>query len=567
MTTNDSASDTTEYDIIVVGSGAGAMLTACRAHDLGLSVLVVEKSDKYGGTSAISGGAIWIPNNSQMHIKDSYEEALTYIKASARGLVAEERLHAYLESAPQMVEYINEKMALQYAACHRYPDYYQHLPGSKPGGRTLEPKLFDASLLGAEFANLREAIKGTLLMGKMSMTAVEAQVMLAKESGWPLLMAKVMLRYFLDFPWRLKSRQDRYRGLGNAMAAGLRHAMLVRKVPLWLNTPFESLIQVNGRVTGIVAKRNGQTLKLKARRGVVLGAGGFERNQEMREQYLPKPTKAEWSATPPHNTGDTLRAAMSIGAKTDLMDWAWWVPSVHVPGDPAQLGLFAERNLPGCIVVNGLGKRFVNEASPYLEFGAAMYIDHAKSGSTVPAWLIFDGAFRFKYPMGPLMPGYAFPDKTLSKSWLGSVYWKADTLDGLAKQIGVDAVGLGETVSLNNQYAQQGVDKDFNKGGSIFDRYYGDVNVKPNPCLAPIGKAPFYAMRVDAGDIGTKGGLLTDIHARVLDQSDKPIEGLFCIGNNSASVMGQSYPGAGGTLGPAMTFGFRAANFMAGNAK
>lgn len=562
MTSNNGTSDLTEYDVIVVGSGAGAMLAACRAHDHGLSVLVVEKSDKYGGTSAISGGAIWIPNNSQIRGKDTPEEALTYLKAATRGLVSEERIHAYLESAPKMVEYINEKMMLQYSACHRYPDYYQHLPGAKPGGRTMEPRLFDAALLGDEFQNLREAIKGTLLLGKASMTATEAQIMLAKERGWPMLFGKVILRYFLDYPWRLKSRHDRRRGLGNAMAAGLRHAMLVRRIPLWLNTPFESLIQVNDRVTGIVTKRaNGQLLKLKARRGVILAAGGFERNQQMREQYLPKPTNAEWSATPPHNTGDALRAAMAIGAKTDLMNWAWWVPSVKVPGDPAQLGLFAERNLPGCITVNGRGKRFVNEASPYLEFGAAMYSEHAKTGSAVPSWLIFDAKFRFNYPMGPLMPGQIQPDR---KAWLNKVYWKDDTLEGLAKQIGVDAAGLAETVTLNNQYAQQGVDKDFNKGGNIFDRYYGDSNIKPNPCLAPIGKAPFYAVRVDAGDIGTKGGLLTDSHARVLNQSDKPIDGLFCIGNNSASVMGESYPGAGGTLGPAMTFGFRAADFMAG---
>ncbi|SMB22076.1 3-oxosteroid 1-dehydrogenase [Sterolibacterium denitrificans] len=555
--------ETNTYDVIVVGSGAGAMLAAARAHDLGLSVLVVEKSDKYGGTSAVSGGAVWIPNNSQMQIKDSFDEALTYLKAATQGLVAEDRLLAYLESAPQMVEYINANMTLQYFPCHRYPDYYQHLPGAKPGGRTMEPMLFDAALLGDEFANLRMAYTGTLLMGKASMTATEAHVMLAKEPGWMLQVIKSLGRYYLDLPWRLKSRHDRKRGLGNAMAAGLRHALLERKVPLWLNTPFESLITEgaeNKRVTGIVVKRNGQTLQLTARRGVVLGAGGFERNQQMREQYLPKPTNAAWSATPPHNTGDTIRAAMDIGARAELMDWAWWVPSIHVPGEAAQTGLFAERNLPGCIVVNGKGQRFINEASPYLEFGAAMYENHARSGSAVPAWLIFDGKFRYNYPMGPLMPGQIQPDR---KAWLGKVYWRDDTLEGLAKQIGVDAAGLKQSVELNNQYAQDGKDREFDKGGNVFDRYYGDYNVKPNPCLAPIGKPPYYAMRVDAGDIGTKGGLLTDKDARVLDESDRPIEGLYCIGNNSASVMGKAYPGAGGTLGPAMTFGFRAANHIA----
>ncbi len=553
--------DSTSYDVIVVGAGAGAMLTAARAHDLGLSVLVVEKSDKYGGTSAVSGGAIWIPNNSQMKIKDSYDDALTYLKAATRGLVAEDRLHAYLESAPQMVEYINSKMTLNYFPCHRYPDYYQHLPGSRPGGRTMEPNLFDASLLGDEFDNLRLSYNGTLLMGKASMTATQAHVMLSKQPGWMLQVVKTLGRYFLDLPWRLKTKHDRIRGLGNAMAAGLRHALLVRKVPLWLNTPFESLTTEGGRVTGIVVKRNGQPITLTARRGVILGAGGFERNQQMREQYLPKPTKAEWSVTPPHNTGDTIRAAQAIGAKTDLMDWAWWTPSIHVPGEAYQVGLFAERNLPGCIVVNGQGQRFVNEASPYLEFGAAMYTENEKSGKAVPCWLIFDAKFRYNYPMGPLMPSQIAPDR---KSWLGKVYWKDETLEGLAKQINVDAAGLKKTVEVNNQYAQSGKDKDFDKGSNVFDCYYGDCNVKPNPCLAPILKAPFYAMRIDAGDIGTKGGLLTDKDARVLDQNNQPIEGLFCIGNNSASVMGTAYPGAGGTLGPAMTFGFRAANFIAG---
>ncbi len=553
----------TTYDVIVVGSGAGAMLTAARAHDLGLSVVVVEKSDKYGGTSAVSGGAIWIPNNSKMRIQDSYVDAMTYLKAATNGLIAEDRLDAYLQSAPEMVEYINAKMTLQYFPCHRYPDYYPHLPGSKPGGRTMEPRLFDASLLGEEFANLRMAYTGTLLLGKASMTATDAHTMIAKEPGWMFKVMQTMGRYFLDLPWRLKTKHDRMRGLGNAMGAGLRHALLVRKVPLWLNTPFESLVtdKATGRVTGIVVKRDGKTLTLTAKRGVVLGAGGFERNQAMRDQYLPKPNNAAWSATPPHNTGDTIRAAQAIGAKTDLMNWAWWVPSIHVSGSEPQTGLFAERNLPGCIVVNKNGQRFVNEASPYLEFGAAMYAEHERSGSGVPAWLVFDAHFRYNYPMGPLMPGQIAPDR---KSWLGKVYWKAETLDELAQQIGVDAAGLKRTVAANNQYAEDGHDAEFGKGSTVFDRYYGDYNRKPNPCLAPILKAPFYAMRLDAGDIGTKGGLLTDKDARVLDQAGTPIEGLFCIGNNSASVMGTAYPGAGGTLGPAMTFGFRAANFMAG---
>ncbi len=563
MGLDSNSNEPDEYDIIVVGSGAGAMLSAARASELGLSALIVEKSDKYGGTSAISGGAIWIPNNSQICEKDSYADAIAYLKAATRGLVAEDRLHAYLESAPQMVDYLMGSTELRYAACHRYPDSYQELPGAKAGGRTLDPEIFDATLLGNEFGNMREATSATLLMGKISMTAIQAHTLMAKESGWLMLIAWMILRYYFDIPWRWKTRRDRRLTLGSALIAGLRHALLIRKVPVWLNCPFESLIQEGGRVTGIVAQRRGESIKLVARRGVVLAAGGFERNQDMRNQYLPEPNNAAWSATPPHNTGDGLRAAMAIGARTDLMDWAWWLPTVNVPGRAAQHGLFIERALPGCIAVNGQGKRFVNEAAQYLEFCAAMYQDHSRTGATVPAWLIFDAGFRHKYPMGPLMPGQIVPDKRLCESWLGQVYWKDATLAGLARQIGVDPSGLAETVLLNNQYAINGVDLEFGKGNSIFDRYYGDSNIQPNPCLGSIEKAPFYAMRVNAGDIGTKGGLLTDRDARVLDQDGKPIEGLFCIGNNSSSVMGTTHPGAGGTLGPAMTFGFRAANFLA----
>ena len=217
-------------------------------------------------------------------------------------------------------------------------------------------------------------------------------------------------------------------------------------------------------------------------------------------------------------------------------------------------------------MVNGLGRRFVNEASPYLEFVDAMYRDNQSSGGkSIPAWVIFDGHFRFHYAMGPLMPAQIMPDSRLRKEWLNTVYWKADSLAGLAEQIGVDVTGLESTVQNVNEYARTGIDVEFGRGGNVFDRYYGDSSVKPNPCLAPLSKGPYYAMRLDAGDIGTKGGLLTNEHAQVVSQDGEPIAGLYAIGNCSASVMGTSYPGAGGTLGPAMTFGYIAANHIAGN--
>jgi len=246
-----------------------------------------------------------------------------------------------------------------------------------------------------------------------------------------------------------------------------------------------------------------------------------------------------------------------------LMDWAWRAPTIAVPGEDKPRGIFAERAFPGAIVVNSLGQRFVNEAAPYLEFVDAMYRDNGlTAGKSVPAWVIFDGHFRFNYAMGPLMPAQIMPDSRLRKEWLNSLYWKDDSLAGLAKQIGVDAAGLEATVVKVNEYARTGEDVDFGRGGNVFDRYYGDSNIKPNPCLAPLRKGPYYAMRLDAGDIGTKGGLLTNEHAQVVRDDGAPIDGLYAIGNCSASVMGTSYPGAGGTLGPAMTFGYIAAKHL-----
>jgi 3-oxosteroid 1-dehydrogenase len=375
----------------------------------------------------------------------------------------------------------------------------------------------------------------------------------------------IMARYFLDYPWRRKTARDRRLTGGQALMGGLLTALRKRKVTLWLDTPLQSLTQEDGRVSGVVVQREGKSLQLTARRAVLLGAGGFERNQALREQYLPQPTNADWTATPVGgNTGDAILAGAQAGGVLHLMAHSWGVPTLFVPKEDKYRAMFVERSLPGCMVVNAAGQRFLNESGPYPEFQQAMFANHEKTGGAVPAWIVFDAEFRAKYPIGPLMPSTAMPDNRLRKSWLNVVYWKGETLQQLAQQIGVDASGLVDSAARMTAFAQSGKDLDFDRGGNGFDRYYGDDSVKPNPNLAPIAKGPFYALKLFPGDIGTKGGLLTDRDARVLNQDGQAIEGLYCVGNNSASVMGPAYPGAGSTLGPAMTFAYRAVAHVMG---
>ncbi|MGR5545732.1 FAD-dependent oxidoreductase [Vibrio sp. PNB22_2_2] len=566
--TQQAVSPQQRYDVVVVGSGAGAMSTAIVAADKGLSVVMIEKTDQYGGTSALSGGGIWIPNNDHFHAKgggDSRGLALKYLQASTQGEVDIKKLDAYLDNAPQMIRYLEQHTPVRYAVAEKYPDYYPHLAGSLPGGRTLDPELFDTSCLGEEIHHMRKASRSTLLMGKIAWTARDAHKAMARERGWRLLLLRRMMRYQFDFRQRKKGKRDRLAGLGSSLIASLRKGMLDRDIPLLLNTDFEDLIIEHGRVTGIQAKQSGQPTTLWANKGVVLASGGFEQNQKLREKYLATPTQKSWSATPKDaNSGAALEAGIRHGAATDLLDWCWWSPTFSVPREAESRGVFAERAFPGAIVVNGLGKRFYNEAAPYLEFGHAMYQNNQETnGKTIPAWVIFDAKFRFNYAMGPLMPGQIMPDSRLPKDWNEDLYWKADTLDELAALIGIDGDGLKDTVTRMNEFSQTGVDSDFGRGGNVFDRYYGDLNIKPNPCLASIDKGPYYAMKLQAGDIGTKGGLVTDEKARVVREDQTHIEGLYAIGNCSASVMGKSYPGAGSTLGPAMTFGYIAAHDIA----
>ncbi len=554
-----------EVDLLVVGSGAGALTSAVVASIEGCKqVLVVEKSDRYGGTSAMSGGGIWIPNSHyarQEGVKDSPEEALQYLKAVIGDEVSEERLTTYVEKAAEMLEYLarNSRVAFESVP---YSDYYPEMPGGKEGHRTHQPLPISAKHLKEHFLQLREPPPQVLVAGKLTMTMKEGRAFLTQAKGWMFTAVMMALRYYLDIPGRLKGKRSRRLTMGNALVGQLRWSMLDRGIDLWLQSPLESLIEENGVVLGAVINRNGKSLRVRARKGVVIGAGGFEHNLEMRKKYLPQPTNPDWSGSQLNNTGAGIQAAMAIGAKTDMMQHAWWAPSVKIPKWDRPYVIFAERSLPGLVIVNKAGKRFQNEAAPYLESGLAFYTANKPDEPTFPSFVVFDATFRKKFPFGPIAPGYSMPDNRIGKR-IWDVLVKADSIEALAEKIGVDAKGLKETVRKNNEYAKTGTDPEFHRGESFYDRYYGDARTSPNPCIAPISEAPYYALPIHPGDIGTKGGVLTDVNGRAVDEQGEVIAGLYVIGNSAASVMGSKYPGAGATLGPAMTFGYLAAKHAA----
>ena len=558
-----------EYDVIVAGSGAGGMTAALCAKAAGLSSVVLEKSDRYGGTSAVSGGGVWIPCNDQMAaagVADSEAEAMTYLKHLTRGEVPVAKLEAYVRNARAMVRHL-EPFDVRFLSVAKYPDYFPDQPGGKPGARTMEPAFVDASTLGDEFlSRQREPFRGTLVMGRVAMSQVEAHTLFGRAPGWIGLTMRMMWNYFTDFAWRKRTWRDRRLTLGQALVASLRRALLKQDVPVQYETALESLVTEQGRVTGVVVKQQGRTLRLRARRGVILATGGFESSQAMREEYLPKPTQADWTAAPRVNAGDGIRAGKALGAATAFMNLTWGSPTVPVPGASSASALFVERSLPGCLVVNKAGTRFVNEATPYTEFVYAQYAEQQKSGGAIPSWMVFDARFRKSYPCGPLLPSSIQPDSKLPAEWADKVYFKADSLEALAAKIGVDAHGLKASVAKINEYAKTGVDADFGKGNNVFDRYYADPKITPNPCLAPLTGGPFYAMPLYPGEIGTKGGLVTDEAARVLREDGSVIAGLYAVGNCSAAVMGRTYAGPGATLGPAMTFGYLAAQDIARSA-
>jgi len=553
-----------EVDVLVVGSGAGGLTAAVAAADAHGRVLVIEKSDEYGGTSATSGGGIWIPNSPLGKVEgleDSEEEAFAYLRPQSAPNVPDGPIRAYIRRAPEMLAWLTAKTPVRFTSV-AYPDYHVEYPGGKLGYRTHLPVPFDGKQLGDDILQLRPPSPAASLFGIINWRFDETYTLLFRPKGWMKALGKMFWRYGSDLPHRFRSIKDRNLTLGNALVGGLRLALKERGVPLRLETSLVELVREGDTVTGAVVEHRGRRSRIRVRRGLVLAAGGFERNEELRRRYLPGSADPTMSGSQVNNTGDAILAAEKIGAGLRNMQSTWSAPVFRVPGEKRARLSTIERALPGCIIVNQAGKRYMNEAASYHVVGRQM-VEHDKPGAgTQPSWVIFDASFRHKYPMGPLLP--LIPDALQAKG-VRKILRKAGDIAALAKAIGVPADTLAETVSRFNGDAARGVDTEFDRGGPAYDKMYGDARVQPNPTLAPIVKPPFYAFPIYGGDIGTNGGIVTDEEARVLDESGRPIGGLYAVGNNAASVMGESYPGAGVTLGPAMTFGYVAGRHAMGS--
>ncbi|MBP1687256.1 MAG: kstD [Deltaproteobacteria bacterium] len=560
-------------DFLVIGSGAAGMTAALRAHDMGATTMVVEKAVLFGGSTAISGGVVWVPNNplmAQHGISDSTDAGLQYLETVTAGTSSTERLRAYVETAPRMMSTLAENSHVRFECVKTYPDYFPEVPGGKSGGRSCEPLVFDALQLGAEFGRMRRMPTERLILGgRLSMRAADGHLMLAGGLPATWFMLRALVRYYTNLRARLQGLRNTNVTLGGALAGRLRLSLMDRAVPLWLNTTLRELLTEGGRVTGACVERDGTLLRIQAKKGVLLATGGFDRNAAMRARYQPAPISDAWSAGCESNTGDSVTLATAVGASLDLMDDSWWCPAMLnplCPSAPVWVMIF-EKNLPASIIVNKRGQRFMNEAAPYNDTGKSMLRANTPDAPAIPAYLIFDSTYRRKYPCGPMNPGYAVSDRSLPKGLEGAFFEKADTLDGLARKIGVDPAGLLATANRVKEFAVTGHDLDFHRGDSLQDRYYTVNADGPNPTLGPLAQPPFYAVKVYPGDLGTKGGVRTDPRARVLTEANDPIPGLYAAGNCSAAVMGRTYPGAGATIGPAMTFGFIAAEHAVGGGR
>jgi 3-oxosteroid 1-dehydrogenase len=562
--------DVETYDVIVVGSGSAGAMAALRAHERGLSVLIVEKAHKYGGTSAASGGVIWIPNHGLNGNDDSREQALQYLSSITSGDIQRDRLEAYVDQAREMVRFLAAQGIAPIVAT--WPDYYPDKPGAR-SDRSLVFGTFDGRELGGQFTLMREQFTRFKLLNRYAMDLSEFFALSARSPGWRRTFLAVLRRYWFDTGTRRISARDRRFTSGAALMGPIFKRVFLNGIEVRLETKLEELLTTDAKVSGVAVSNFGRRYTISARHGVVLAAGGFEWNQELRDRFLAVPGLTRHSSTPEDaNRGEALLAGLKIGAATEHTEAGWWIPTMHLP--MPRVSNFEEIHQaafdvgrPHSVCVNRKGVRFVDEACGYDDFGKAMVEDHLKTGANMPCWLVFDASFRAKFTAGGIMPTVAMPDSKIPADWWDHYIFKADSIAALAGKIKVPLDALNNTVANINAYALKGEDPEFGRGGNAYDRFFGDPFNQPNPSLGPIEKAPFYAVAINNGDLGTKGGLKADARARVLDTNNRPIPNLYAAGNNSGSPFGNCYPGAGGTIGPALTFGFIAANDIAARAK
>lgn len=558
-----------EYDVVVVGSGAGGMAAALAASIEGRSVLLLEKTERMGGSTAVSGGAVWAPLNAQSGPAghpDSFDKVWAYMQNTVGDAAPAAMQRAYLQACAGMVDFFEKHTEVKLVARSFSPDYYPDREGAAMGGRSLDPAMFDGRLLGKKFHELRDPLPEFMVLGGMMITMSDVKHLLAVTrsfTSWREGM-KLMLRYFSD---RLRGY---HRGtrlvLGNALAGRLFKSVLDRGIAYWLNTSLRQLLVEDGRVAGVGLVRDGQPVSVRARQGVIVATGGFPWSESLRAELYPQPT-GPWSMSPQDNRGEGIALARQAGAAlgTGHASPAFWAPvSILKKPDGTEVRyphLVWDRAKPGLMAVNAAGQRFVNESTSYHEFVLAMYESH-KTVPTLPAFLVCDHDFMERWGVGLALPGGRPREHLVRAGYLH----KAPTLRALAAGMGVDADGLEASVTRFNRFVDSGKDEDFGKGSTAYNRYLGDPDHQPNACLGKLQQGPFYAVKVYAGDIGTACGIRCNENAQALDTHDQPIPGLYMAGNDMHSVMGGQYPAPGITLGPALTFGWIAGRHAAQSA-
>jgi succinate dehydrogenase/fumarate reductase flavoprotein subunit len=553
-----------ECDVLVAGSGAAGLAAAVTAAHQGARVILVEKAPVFGGTSCFSAGLVWIPGSRQARaagIQDDPGSALQYLRGEGEPFLDEPKAQAYVQQAADIFAWFEDHTHVSYHLSPLWPDYHQGVAGASRGGRSLGANPFDARRLGARMAHLRPPLASTTILGGMMVGREDLVHYYGMSGSWPsrVVVGKRVLRYLKD---RLSGHPRSTRlSNGNALVGMLALSAFERGVDLRLNTPVKQLLLEGDRVSGVLVQGVEGPYEIRARAGVVLACGGFPASAALRERYYAHVAagKNHRTAAPSANTGDALQIASQAGValKEAQHHPAAWTPMSLVPqadGSDVPFPHYNDRGKAGYIAVDRRGRRFISESLSYHDFVPAM-INACRDDAEVCSWVLCDSRAIRQYGLGRVPP-WPLP----IGSFVRSGYLKrGESLEELAQACGIDAAGLKQTVARLNAGAGQGIDEEFNKGADVYERFNGSRGHTPNPCVAPIETAPFYAVKVVPGDIGSFVGLQTDEHARALDAQRRPIDGLYVAGNDAASFMGGTYPGAGITLGPAMIFGHIAA--------